>query len=108
MILVAEAISTGQNDRMAKEDALIPLGEYLHQDIDLGAENEVGLARNVLAFLSAAELKALWDYLSSALDELAPSELKGRLNRVTPDWGFSSKGADAFLRAIFAQLEGMN
>lgn len=90
---------------MANEDALMPLGEYLHQDIDIGAKNEAELARDVIALMSAVERKALREYLSSILNRLSPSELKGRLNRATSDWGFSSKGADAFLRAALSQLE---
>jgi hypothetical protein len=90
---------------MANEDALLAVGRYLHQDIDIGARGEPELARNVLALMSAAERTALRKYLAIALDRLSASELKGKLNRATTDWGFSSKGADAFLRAAFSQLE---
>jgi hypothetical protein len=90
---------------MANEDALMAVGQYLHQDIDIGAKGPADLARNVIALMSAAERVALHKYLASALNLLPPSELKGKLNQVTTDWGFSSKGADAFLKAAFSQLE---
>lgn len=93
---------------MANEDALMAVGQYLHQDIDIGAKSPADLARYVISLMSAAERAALRDYLASALDRLSASELKGRLNRATIDWGFSSRGADAFLRAAFNQLEAEN
>jgi hypothetical protein len=89
---------------MASDDALKDMGRYLHQDIDYGAKNPADLARNVIALMSGAERTALRKYLATALDRLSPSELKGKLNRATTDWGFSSKGADEFLRAAFNQL----
>lgn len=91
---------------MAKNDALLAMGLCLHQDIHLGASNEVELAQNVIALLSPSERAALHQYLAGALERLTPSELKGELNRATPDWRFSSKSADAFLRVMFKQLEG--
>lgn len=90
---------------MASDDALKDLGRYLHQDIDYGAKTPADLARNVIALMSGAERTALREYLATALDRLSPSELKGKLSRATTDWGFSSKGADEFLRAAFNQLE---
>ena len=80
------------------------LGQYLHQDIDIGASSEPDLARNVIALMSKGEQAALRTYLASALDRFSPSELKGKLNRATIDWRFTSKGADKFLRAALLQL----
>jgi hypothetical protein len=90
---------------MANEDPLLALGQHLHQDIDIGAKTETELARNVITLMSPAERTALRKYLSSALDQLSSSELKGKLNRATTDCHFSSKGADTFLRAAFSQLD---
>lgn len=90
---------------MASDDALKDMGQYLHQDIDYGAKTPADLARNVIALMSATERAALREYLADALDRLSPSELKGKLNRTTTDWGFSSTGAEEFLRAAFSQLE---
>lgn len=90
---------------MANEDGLSALGQYLHQDITVGAKGEADVARNVLALMSATERKALHKYLANRLDQSSAPELKGELNRATSGWGFSSKGAAAFLRAVFSLLE---
>ena len=105
MIPIAVVCSTEHNHEMANEDVLLAVGRYLHQDIDIGAKDEIELARNVLALMSAAERTALRKYLATTLGRLSASELKGKLNRATTDRRFSSKGADAFLRAVFSQLE---
>ena len=102
---IADVCSSEHNRAMANEDALLALGQYLHQDIDIGAKGEAELAQNVLALMSATERKALREYLANTLDQSSASELKGKLNRTTSEWGFSSKGADAFLRAVLSQLE---
>lgn len=81
------------------------MGLCMHQDIHLGASNEVELAQNVITLLSSSERVALHHYLAGALEHLTPSELKGDLNRATPGWRFSSKSAYAFLRVMFQQLE---
>jgi len=104
-IPIAVVCSAEHNHEMANEDALLAVGRYLHQDIDIGAKDETELARNVLALMSAAERTALRKYLAATLGRLSASELKGKLNRTATDWRFSSKGADAFLTAIFSQLE---
>lgn len=90
---------------MSNEDALMALGQYLHQDAATDASSEADLARNVIALMSKSERAALMTYLASALDRFSPSELKGKLNRATTDLRFTSKGADAFLRAAFSQLD---
>ena len=104
MILITDVCSAGQHVDMANEEALSALGQYLHQDIDIGAKTEFELARNVITLMSPAERTALNTYLSTALNRFSASELKGKLNRATADWRFSSKGADTFLRAVFSQL----
>jgi hypothetical protein len=51
------------------------------------------------------ERAALRAYLSTALDRLSPSELKGELNRANENWRFSSKGTVELLRAAATELE---
>jgi len=63
------------------------------------------LASRALEFMSPEQRDALRYYLRRALDRLTASELKGRLNRAVMEYRFSSKSAEAFLRATFDQLE---
>ena len=87
------------------ENALLAVGRSLHQDIDIGAKDETELARNVLALMSPAERTALREYLAITLPHSSASELKGKLNRITTNWRFSSKGAAVFLRSALSLLE---
>lgn len=84
-IPIADICSAVQHHEMANEDALKAMGQYLHQDIDIGAASPADLARNVISLMSAAERAALRKYLASALGRLSPSELKGAVNRAITD-----------------------
>lgn len=85
--------------------ALELIGKNLHQDIGCCANDVDDLARYVLDSLSVEERAKLCAYLAVALNRLTPSELKGRLNRTCAAHYFTSKGAEQFLRSIFALLQ---
>lgn len=86
------------------KDALIPLGEYLHQDIDLEAKNPTDLAQIVLSKMTDEQRQNLRAYLATALRQYTSSELKGQLNRVSENWSWKTKGAAQFLHSLAEQL----
>ena len=90
---------------MAKDDALMTMGHYMHQDVAYGAKSPADFARNIIALMPTAERLELRNYLMDALERYSPSELKGKMNRATKSWGFSSKAAAEFLREVCSQLE---
>ena len=76
----------------------------LHQDVLLEVRNPSHLATAVVRGVPAEQHAELLDFLRSTIERSTAAELKGLLNRTTPDLHFTTKGAEAFLAAVVAAL----
>lgn len=90
---------------MTGDDAFKALAERLHQDVMIDIDRYEDLAATILSSVHERDRMALREQLATALDQLSPAELKGKLNRATSDWRFTTKGADQFLRAVLGLLQ---
>jgi hypothetical protein len=77
----------------------------LHQDVLLEADDPAKLAAAVVRSVPAEQHAELLAFLRSTLESSTPAELKGLLNRASPDLRFASKGAAAFLAAVVTALQ---
>ncbi len=68
------------------------------------ADDPAGLAAVVVRGVPPEQHRDLLVYLRSTLESSTPAELKGLINRASPDLRFASKGAEAFLAAVVTEL----
>ena len=83
---------------------LVAFARGLHQDVLVGLSSEHDLAQVLLSGLTPVEKAAFRDWLPMALETLTSAEMKGMLERASPDILFSSKGAHGLLRAAADEL----
>ena len=76
----------------------------LHQDALLLADDPAELAAAAVRGVPADQHRDLLAYLRSTMESSTPGELKGLINRASPDLRFASKGAEAFLAAVVTEL----
>jgi len=76
----------------------------LHQDALLEADDPPKLAAVAVRGVPPEQRPVLLAYLQSTLASSTPAELKGLLNRASPNMRFTPKGAVAFLAAVFDAL----
>lgn len=76
----------------------------LHQDALLLADDPAELAAVAVRGVPPEQQPVLLAYQRSTLASSTPAELKGLLNRASPDMRFTPKSAVAFLAAVVAAL----
>lgn len=70
----------------------------------MAADDPARLAAVAVRGVPPEQHLELLTFLRSTLERLTPAELKGLLNRASPDLRFAPKGAEAFLAAVIAAL----
>ena len=89
---------------MQQPDAFRRFACGLHQDIGLEADSFEALARVLLGGVDAAQHPALRRYVDHLRATPTAAEIKGVLNRASPEVRFNTQGAAALLRAAAEQL----
>lgn len=76
----------------------------LHQDALLLADDPARFAAVAVRGVPPEQHRDLLAYLRSTMESSTPAEMKGLINRASPDLRFASKGAEAFLAAVVTEL----
>lgn len=69
------------------------------------ADDPAKLAAAAIRSVPAEQHAELLAFLRSTLESSTPAELKGLLNRASPDLRFTSQGAAALLAAVVTALQ---
>jgi hypothetical protein len=77
----------------------------LHQDAVLEADDLAKLVALAARGVPPDQHAELSDFLRSTLERSTAAELKGLLNRASPDVHFTSRGAADFLAAVVTALQ---